>query len=287
MCALSKTSCQCAIGCELKVSSMIAVSTLMFAASFAGSANRGSFKRSVRSRPAARAGILSGVATITNQTLSELLYTFSSAFAGFFRSCCGANFAPESGLNRDAGGPNARGQKRSGNGRTFARAFAPIKRCYNRGTQSHARRSIARPGEWPGRRCARIVQERKQTGPRPVGREVESGKSRVRSRVAVAGDVGVNQPRIELRDLVIVELEFFARGMRRVDDEHVRPLGQALDNFCRVRRFEINRYPTLVAIVQVPHVGILGLRLRRNLVSDPPQFALGRFDLDHVGTEVG
>src|SRR5678810_973755 len=35
MCALSRTSRQCAIGCELKVSSMIAVSTLMFAASFA------------------------------------------------------------------------------------------------------------------------------------------------------------------------------------------------------------------------------------------------------------
>src|SRR6266704_1586502 len=173
-------------------------------------------------------------------------------------------------LNRDAGGPNACGQKRSGNGRTFASPFAPIKRCYNRCKQSHARRSIAGPGEWPGRRCARIAQERKQTGPRPVGREVESGKSRVRSRVAVAGDVGVNQPRIELCDMVIVELEFLARGMWRVDDEHVRPLGQALDNFCRVRRFEINRYPTLVAIVQVPHVGILGLWLGRNLVPDSP-----------------
>src|SRR5207245_2626461 len=124
-------------------------------------------------------------------------------------------------------------------------------------------------------------------GPRPVGREVESGKSRVRSGVAVAGDVGVNQPRIELRDMVIVELEFLARGMWRVDDEHVRPLGQALDNFCRVRRFEINRYPTLVAIVQMPHVGILGLWLGRNLVPDSPQFALGRFDFDYIGTEFG
>src|SRR6266404_5084532 len=96
MCALSRTSRQCAIGCELKVSSMIAVSTLMFAASFAGSANRGSFKRSARPIPAARAGILSGVATRTNQMLSELLYTFIAAFAGFFRSCCGANYAPAS-----------------------------------------------------------------------------------------------------------------------------------------------------------------------------------------------
>src|SRR5438046_4022704 len=93
-------------------------------------------------------------------------------------------------LRRDAGGPNACGQKRSGNGITFASPFAPIKRCYNRCKQSHARRSIAGPGEWPGRRCARIAKERKQTGTRPVGREVEYGKSRVRSRVAVAGCVG-------------------------------------------------------------------------------------------------
>src|SRR5207253_10861248 len=99
--------------------------------------------------------------------------------------------------------------------------------------------------------------------------------------------VRVNQPRSELRDMIVVEFEFLARGMRSVNDEYVRPLGQALDNFCRVRRFEINRYPALVAIVQVPHVGILGLRLRRNLVPDSPQFALGWFDLDYVGTVVG
>src|SRR5881227_1548401 len=128
---------------------------------------------------------------------------------------------------------------------------------------------------------------RSQAASRPESSDVESWKGSIRSRVAVAGDVGVNQARIELRDRVIVELEFLARRMRRVDDEHVRPLGQALDNFCRVRRFEINRYPTLVAIVQMPHIGILGLWLGRNLVPDSPQFALGRFDFDYIGTEVG
>src|SRR5437588_11180538 len=85
----------------------------------------------------------------------------------------------------------------------------------------------------------------------------------------------------------VIGFIFFARGMWRVDDEHVRPLGQALDNFCRVRRFEINRYPTLVAIVQMPHIGILGLWLGRNLVPDSPQFALGRCDFDYIGTDVG
>src|SRR5207237_10230865 len=93
MCALSRTSRQCAIGCELKVSSMIAVSTLMFAASFAGSANTGSFKRSARPIPVARAGQLSGVVTITNQMLSALLLTFIGVLAGFFHSCFDQDFA--------------------------------------------------------------------------------------------------------------------------------------------------------------------------------------------------
>src|SRR5258708_22663968 len=37
----------------------------------------------------------------------------------------------------------------------------------------------------------------------------------------------------------------------------------------------------------MPHVGILGLWLRRNLVPDPPQLALGWFYFDYVSAEVG
>src|SRR5205807_9703577 len=103
----------------------------------------------------------------------------------------------------------------------------------------------------------------------------------------VAGDVDATLRRVGLRGMVIVERAFLARGMPRVDDEHVCPLGQALDNFCRVRRFEINRYPTLVAIVQVPHVGILGLRLRRNLVPILHYLPLGGSTLITSATESG
>src|SRR4029077_14057218 len=47
------------------------------------------------------------------------------------------------------------------------------------------------------------------------------------------------------------------------------------------------RHPAVVAIVQVPHVRNLRLRLRRNLVPDFSQFAFRRFVLDYVGAEVG
>ena len=44
----------------------------------------------------ATAANLSGVTTSTNQVSSEARYTFSAAFAGFFRSCGAKNFAPHS-----------------------------------------------------------------------------------------------------------------------------------------------------------------------------------------------
>src|SRR5438105_3476344 len=66
-----KTSYQCAIGCELKTSSRIAVSCGMFCISLAGSVNRGSVKRSSRPTAFARTANLSGVTMSTNQAPSE------------------------------------------------------------------------------------------------------------------------------------------------------------------------------------------------------------------------
>src|SRR5271165_1240806 len=82
-----KISYQCAIGCEPKTSSRIAVSCGMFCTSFAGSVKRGSFSRSSRPMAFATACNLSGVTMRTNQVSSAVRYTFIAAFAGFFRSC--------------------------------------------------------------------------------------------------------------------------------------------------------------------------------------------------------
>ena len=75
--------------------------------------------------------------------------------------------------------------------------------------------------------------------------------------------------------------------MRRVDDQDIGPLDQPPQNALRLGRLQIERQSALVAIVEVPGIVVLGARLRRDLVSYPPGIAGRRFDLDHVGAEVG
>ena len=72
-----------------------------------------------------------------------------------------------------------------------------------------------------------------------------------------------------------------------VDDQHIGPLDEPFENLPRVSRLQIESQSPLVAIVQVPGIVILGARLRRDLVSNPPQIARGRFDLDHISAKVG
>ena len=75
--------------------------------------------------------------------------------------------------------------------------------------------------------------------------------------------------------------------MRCVDDEHVGPLGQSLKHLLRVRRFQIERNPTLVSIRQLKGVSLFRMRLRRDLLSDSPHLSLRRLDFDDIGAEIG
>ena len=75
--------------------------------------------------------------------------------------------------------------------------------------------------------------------------------------------------------------------MRRVDDEHVGPLDQPLENLLSARRFQIERDAALVAVGQVPGIGVLRLRLRRDLVPHSPAVAGGRLHFDDIGAKVG
>ena len=90
-----------------------------------------------------------------------------------------------------------------------------------------------------------------------------------------------------MRDVLVFQLQLLARRMRRVDDEHVRPLDEAFQNLRRMWRFQIESQSPLVAIVQVPGIIIVGLGLRRNLIADSPGVTRWRFDLDNVRAKVG
>ena len=75
--------------------------------------------------------------------------------------------------------------------------------------------------------------------------------------------------------------------MRGVDDEHVRPFDELLENLPGARVFQVERNAALVAVGEVPRIGILRLRLRRDLMPNSPHVAGRRLDLNDVGTEVG
>src|SRR5579859_921655 len=74
--------------------------------------------------------------------------------------------------------------------------------------------------------------------------------------------------------------------MRRVDDEHISPLDEFLQNLLGAWRLQIQRQAALVAVGEVPLVGDVGLRLRGDLVGVPPRIAVRGFDLDHIGAKV-
>ena len=189
-------------------------------------------------------------------------------------------------LNRDTGRPNALGEERRRNVGAFARAFAPVQARNDRGKQPDGRWAVSSARERQCGGSTGIARQRQQTSSRPVGRDVESRKIRVRALFAVAGQVSVNQTWIPLRNILILQLEFLARPMRSVDDEHVGPFDQALQNLPRVGRFQVQSQSTLVTVVQMPLISVFGERLRGEPVRHPPQLAHGWFDFDDIGAEV-
>ena len=75
--------------------------------------------------------------------------------------------------------------------------------------------------------------------------------------------------------------------VRRIDDEHVGPVDELEQDLLCAGRLEIERNAALVAVGEVPLIGILRLRLDRRLMPVSPRIAVRRLDLDDVGAEVG
>src|SRR2546425_2711270 len=191
------------------------------------------------------------------------------------------------GLNRDTAGPDPGGEKRRGDIGALAGALSPIQAHGDRGEQRDRRGMIAAARDRQRRRRARIARQGEQSAAGPVGRDVESRKLGIGPLVAVTGEVAVDETRIPLHHVLIGQLQSLACWMGGVDDQHVCPLDQSLENLPRLGRFQVECQSPLVAIVQMPGIVLGGAGLGRNLVPNSPGVARGRLDLDDVGAEVG
>ena len=76
-----------------------------------------------------------------------------------------------------------------------------------------------------------------------------------------------------MRHIVVFELQFLARGVRRVDDEDVGPRDQLLEDLLGTGRFQIERDAALVAVGEMPLIGLIRARLLRDPVPMPPGVA--------------
>src|SRR6267378_3996047 len=190
------------------------------------------------------------------------------------------------GLDRDARGPYAFGKKRGRDMRPLARALATIKGSDDRRIEPDGGGIVAAAGDRPGRRRTGIACHRQQSAACPVRRDVKAGEIRIGSLVAVTRDVRVDQTRIPPHYVLIFKLQFRTRRMRRVDDENIGPFDELFEDLLGAWRLQIKRHTPLVAIGEMPGVSILGDRLWRELVPNPPEIAARRLHFDDVGAEV-
>src|SRR6516165_6816552 len=74
--------------------------------------------------------------------------------------------------------------------------------------------------------------------------------------------------------------------MWRIDEEYVGPLDQLLEDLRGAGRLQVERDAALVAVGEMPLIGFICVRLRRDLVRMSPRVAARRFDFDDVGAEI-
>ena len=209
----------------------MAVRSAEFAACFAGSAKRGSVSRSGRpiafrqSRPLVRREDKHEPVIVRSPIhIDECVRWLQPIMQREERGVA------KRGLNEDAAGPDSRREERGGDVRTLAGALAPVQGRDDRGKQSNRRRVVSTARRRESRRGARIPGQRQQAGSGPVSCDVESWKAGVGSLFAVTSQVRINQPGIPLRDILVLQLQLLTRRMRRVDDQHVRPLDEPFQN---------------------------------------------------------
>ena len=137
-----------------------------------------------------------------------------------------------------------------------------------------------------GRRAG-IPSHRQQTASCPVRGDIKARQISIRTDVAIAGNVGVNQAGIPRRNVLISDLKALPNWIWEIDNEYVRPLDEPFHNLSSVRRLQVEGHPAFIAIRQMPAVVLLRAGVRGDFVchavrvTDP-----WRFNFDHIRPEV-
>ncbi len=194
--------------------------------------------------------------------------------------------AAQRSLDRNACRPDALGEERGRDMRPFAGTLATIQGSDDRRIEPDGGGIVTAARHRPGRWRAGIACHRQQSAACPIRRDVKAGEIRIRTLVTEARDVRVDQARIPPHHIFIFELQSRARRVWCVDDENVRPFDELFEDLMGARRLQIKRHTPLVAIGEVPGVGILRDRLWWHVVRVPPQLAARWLNFDDVSAEV-
>ena len=142
---------------------------------------------------------------------------------------------------------------------------------------------VAHPAALVRQRLAVGRERRGHPGTRPERTHVVGGAIGVVAGEAVAGDVGVDEPRVAGRHRVPVEPSAGERAGPGVGDEDVGLVDERGGHLPTLGQRQVQPDAALVAVVE--------LEGRRHALDDPRQeaaerVAVGRLDLHHVGAPV-
>ncbi len=196
--------------------------------------------------------------------------------------------AAQGGLHLDRVPPEAVGHERGGDHGAAAGPLALVERGHDRPEQRRARGMVAHSGERARRRrVRRMPDEVHEPGARPERRRVEAAAGGLLARFAVGGHRGVDEPRIEMVQVLPADAQALAGVERRIGHEHVGALDEPAQHLPALGLAQIQGQPALGAVVDDPAVVVRALGHSRPRGAVAIGIAVGRLHLHDVGAEIG
>ena len=167
----------------------------------------------------------------------------------------------------------------------LAGRVALVERGQDRDRHQHAGAGVAEGRTRTDRPAAGLAGNR-HVAAAGLRDHVEGEVVLVRAALAEALDLGVDQARVELVQLVPAEAQFLDRAGRHVLDEDVGLLRHVLDQREAARRFQIDRNGFFIGVVDHEVIGV-GAGFRTGAENAAGFAAFRVFDLDDLGAELG